>query len=161
MFNIQVSSVEAGAAEPSGRWILGGVRPFIDFVYPRTGCAPSLSPRTPRSESSDFSLSVNLRALCERNLLPLTEIHSAAEPQPKESGPKGTAKQENRKHRKTGSSGKFRDQDPAPIHYSRQGRRGRKEVCAVPKTSWRTWRSLREEFSGFEFMGGSRRKRLE
>ncbi len=28
MFNIQVSSVEAGAAEPSGRWILGGVRPL-------------------------------------------------------------------------------------------------------------------------------------
>ena len=57
-----LSTVER--ARPSGR----------DFGFPRTWSPPSLSPRTPRSESSDFSLSVNLRALCERNPIPLTEF---------------------------------------------------------------------------------------
>ncbi|MGD9782287.1 MAG: hypothetical protein AB7V14_09060 [Kiritimatiellia bacterium] len=62
---------------------------------------------------------------------------------------------------KFGSSGKFRPQDPVPVHFSRQGREGRQEAFAMPKASWRTmpqawqaWRSLREEFFGSDIRSG-------
>ena len=55
---------------------------------------------------------------------------------------------------KFGSSGKFRSQDPVSVHFSRQGREGRQEAFAMPKASWRTWRSLREEFFGSDVRSG-------
>ena len=55
---------------------------------------------------------------------------------------------------KIGSSGKFRSQDPVSVHFSRQGREERQEAFAMPKASWRTWRSLREEFFGSDIRSG-------